>query len=86
MCNNILRVFEKLGHPSATLCLKSEILKRTAAHMASGIHSLHEVTEKGWKRMKKDEISSHLSLISRCARRIQYDFGNFLRPTCPNAG
>ena len=35
---------------------------------------------------KKDEISFHLSLISRCARRIQYDFGNFLRPTCPNEG
>ena len=50
MCNDILRlrVFEKLGHPSATLCLKSEILKRTAAHMAWGIYSLHEVMEKGW--------------------------------------
>ena len=48
MCNDILRVFEKLGHPSATLCLKSEILKRTAAHMAWGIFSLHEVMEKGW--------------------------------------
>lgn len=55
MCNDILRVFEKLGHPSATLCLKSEILKRTAAHMAWGIYILTPWGD--GKRMKFHPIS-----------------------------